>query len=61
MVLVYWTDSYRNLSVARITGIWRIRFGYFNFKFSNSPPPLLPPLHCITDRSHWTLVNMSYT
>lgn len=57
MILVYWTDSYRNLSVARVTGIWRIRFGYCNFK-SRTPPP---PFHCITDRSHWTLVYMSYT
>lgn len=38
-VLVYWTDSYRNLSAARVTGIWRIRFGYCNFK---SPSIVLP-------------------
>lgn len=43
MVLVYWTDSYRNLSVARVTGILRIRFGYCNFKSPTPPPPIVLP------------------
>lgn len=55
MILVYWMDFYRNLSVVCVMGIWRIWFGYCNFKFC-----IFFFFYCIIDRSYWIFVYMFY-